>query len=237
MQCFSDDINSLDHFYGIICCNCLCGYVNTSDDDDDDDVSSGDGVRGIGEEKIALNTIHSLNLQNLPDLIRKSQESIVVKEEEEEIDFTDFDPEYDFYKNFTRSQVKTAFITDSTLSQRSLETSRSIFSSTADLTPREIDKALLNLYKSIVHEGDITKKKKYISEYETYKSMYDLNNKDDSEQATFYLEAARNESKYKPKERISFYQTAIIFTNNMITKDQIKAEYISFCNTLKKSII
>lgn len=102
-----------------------------------------------------------------------------------------------------------------------------------ELTPREVSRSLSKYENSIRLIDDLEKKKGYIDRYEMHKSNHDRENPDDRMKAEFYLENARN-PRTDSHDRIEYFQTAIKFTNNLVTKERIRSEYKEYCFSLQK---
>lgn len=106
--------------------------------------------------------------------------------------------------------------------------------SLTELTPRDVVQGLNAYTRSISLTEDLETKARYIQRYEEHKNDLDQDNKDERDKAEFYLQNARN-MRTPSQDRIQYYQTAIKFTNNMIKKEEIRAEYRLYYFTYVKN--
>jgi len=174
-----------------------------------------------------------------------SQLNVIVEDEEEEeedgkasrcID-SEFDPDQEYVKNFDQLgwhattlmplEISTSVVDDMVIS------SEQALSST-ELTPREITQNLQRLNSAIRMTSDAEKKAQYIKRYELRKFDHDEDNIDDKEKSFYAIADARNPN-FKPLDRIHQYQMAIKFTNNVVLKEELRAEYRRYCFTVKYS--
>jgi hypothetical protein len=136
--------------------------------------------------------------------------------------------------------ASSASSSSSTLSVRGtdqlLEQARASFKSDRarpnSLRWNEISRNLTHFQNAIRCEADLGERIKLIKEYETHKSDYDSDNKEDAEKAAFGLQNSQNKS-YQPYIRLYNYQLAVKFTNSIADKECAWKDYISYCDSLK----
>lgn len=213
-------------------CDAIWQCCSPKDDDDDDD-SDTLKEHELGQWKETSNA--PIN----KEMIQYTQ-VVDIQEEEEELD-SQFDPDEAYYFNFERLGIlsQSSNLVRNMISSYQMEelinASDHILSSscTDDLTPREIVFNLNRYTNGIPIITDPVKKKAYIQRYEEHKNAFDRDNRNDKEQATLFIENARDE-RLPSRSRIKYYQTAIKHTNDIDEKEQLRTEYRDYCNIMKK---
>ena len=166
----------------------------------------------------------------------------------------DFDPEMEFCRNYSHKHIasnqRPSTVATSTMSSDtllSMEASRTLRGhyhsdykdtsledrgkSTRDA--REVREAIEKMMLAINAETDLVVKRKLIQDYEWYKSYHDEFNEEDRERALFHLHAAHNATELD--ERLSGYQQAIMYTNNLNDKNRLRREYMRFCFKMRSA--
>ncbi len=170
-----------------------------------------------------------------------------------------FDPELDFYRNFGGDLARkhayygrntpTSFVSlqdqalledhfhppDTTATRAGLDAEE------RRRRPRDggpsidvqIHRVLARYPSAVALEPNIETKRAMIQKFEQYKACFDADNVEDSERAWIALQFARD-SRQSAMERISQYQQAITYTNNLTEKGKLRSEYRRFCFALKK---
>jgi hypothetical protein len=147
---------------------------------------------------------------------------------------TQFDPEQEYYINFSRPTPLDPSSIDDVSGVMSDEASAQMAESAESLlmrnhlTPREITMGLDKYNRAIRFTNNFENKKGWIERLENHKHVHDRDNTEDREKANTYLSNARL-THYASRKRIEFYQYAIKYTNDIAEKRIIMLEYKRYC--------
>lgn len=97
-----------------------------------------------------------------------------------------------------------------------------------------IHRVLARFPSAVALEPDLEKKREMVHNYEQYKACFDMDNADDSVRACIALELARN-PRNTPLERITQYNEAIIYTNDLTQKAALRVECRRYCFSCKRT--
>ncbi len=245
MKCLSDPAIAIANFYGIVCCDCVIGYVATPyeyqdvdfyDSDIETKVSSNEAYVPMGKKNTGIYDDTSSNNSRAIILSSSSPSvsltpTIISDDNHSE---TIGDPDLAYYRHFDtveHHQSEPIFV-------GSLDEERSVLFSchSDDVNDRDkrptIRRCLTRYQRSISATRDISEKKDLIDEYEIYKSKFDADNAEESEKAILHTISARDNS-LNDTQRLMSYHRAIAFTNDLEKRNELKVEYREFCLSLK----
>lgn len=262
LRFLSDPGISVDNFYGVLCCDCLCGYFYIPvmapylfDDDvtGEAQIVNTPSINRLYKpmRRVAHGCYDETTSSNSTALYAPLCESVTTADVSLKSPRDDIDedllsnPDDAYYRQFDTVGHLQTTSPRSTVSGEakkivSLDEERRILMSCEEkMVERSTIRRCLTTYKyTIPTVTDIEKKRQLVDEYSLFKSKYDNDDKDEADNAEMYLENARNQvenRKFSDAERIAYYQKAIAFTNDLEKKNALKQEYRRFCYSIKES--
>ena len=246
MRCLSDPATQIGNFYGILCCDCIVGYITTPTphfligdiDEAESVIVHHSGIhRPLTRTGLTCydgDTIQSTITSYMP----------LSDDDDDTLNQSDAleDPDLSYYRHFDTMEYRlissnsTITTSDSIYSLNVLEEERKVLQNAThhDKDDKSIRRCLTRYQSCIGTVKDVDKKKQLVDEYELFKSRYDADNEEEAAKAEHYRENARNNGyNHSNENRIVFYQRAIAFTNDLEQKNELKLEYRRFCFSIK----